>query len=521
MSVKPRNLLVGIDSGTQSTKALLVDGDTGEVLASASSPHQLLSDLPPGHLEQHPQEWFTAMELALQEVLGADGVNPKHVRAIGVSGQQHGFVPLDVDGEVIRPAKLWCDTSTAKQCDEIIARVGGLARFIELTGNPLPPGFTASKIAWLEEIEPANYARLHTVLLPHDYLNFRLTGERRMECGDASGTALLDVRRRAWCEEVVAAIDDDLAAKLPPLIPNDEPCGTLAQDLASKWGMDKSVLVSSGGGDNMMSAIGTGNVAEGVVTVSLGTSGTIFAYSTRPVVDTDGDVAAFCDSTGAWLPLVCTMNVTVATELTKSLFDADDDWLEGAVNSISAGSDGLLLIPYFEGERTPNVPNGTGVWFGANRTTHTPAHFARAAMEGATLGLSVGLAKLQELGARRTEIRLTGGGSNSPAWRQIAADVFGLPVVCLEQRESAAFGAAIQAKWCWQRQQSPDASIADIAGEWVRPVESTRANPDAARSETYRTLGRLHDRVSLSLDGAFNAHREFITGGSESKGHQR
>lgn len=507
-----RNVFVGVDSGTQSTKVVLVDGEDGRILGSAAAPHEMIAGLPPGHLEQHPQDWFAALEAALNEALESSAVNRADVRAVGVSGQQHGLVALDAAGQVIRPAKLWCDTSTARQCDEILGAVGGLSRYIELTGNSLPPGFTASKIAWLKEREPDHYNRLATVLLPHDYLNYRLTGQRRMECGDASGTALLDVRRRTWSAGAIAAIDENLGEKLPPLMPNDEPCGTLRKDLAEKWSLSPQVIVSSGGGDNMMSAIGTGNVAEGVVTVSLGTSGTIFAYSASPIIDPNGEVAAFCDSTGGWLPLVCTMNVTVATELIKSLFGMETDELEQSVSRVPAGSDGLLLIPYFEGERTPNVPSGTGVWFGANRKTHTKSHFARAAMEGATLGLNYGLRRLSELGVQGREIRLTGGGSNSRAWRQIATDVFHLPAVCLRQSESAALGAAMQARWCWQNQRSPGVTIQQIAEAWVKLDEDTRVCPDDARADVYRRLQALHDDLSRALRDSFDAHRDLVTG---------
>lgn len=511
MTRDAHNLIVGVDSGTQSSKVLVVDGDSGAVLAAAAAPHRLIEGLPTGHLEQHPGDWFTAVEQALNEALAAADVNRREVRAIGVSGQQHGFVGLDDAGEVIRPAKLWCDTSTTKQCDDILAKVGGLARYIELTGNGLPPGFTASKIAWLKECEPENYARLSTVLLPHDYLNLRLTGRPRMECGDASGTALLDVRRRTWCQDAICAIDDSLREKLPSLMPADEPWGTLLPELADQWGLTGEVVVSPGGGDNMMSAIGTGNVTDGVVTVSLGTSGTIFAYSSSPVVDAAGEVAAFCDSTGGWLPLVCTMNVTVATELTKSLLGMNNEGLEQAAVSIPAGSEGLVLLPYFEGERTPNVPDGTGVWFGANRRTHTPAHFARAAMEGATLGLNYGLRRLSELGVQGQEIRLTGGGANSAAWRQIAADVFNMPAVCLQQSESAAFGAAIQAAWCWRRRNQEAATVQEIADAWVCTVERTRVDPDPQRAGLYLRMQRLHDELSGALRGTFGLHRELVT----------
>lgn len=512
MSKSGREVIVGIDSGTQSTKVLLVDGGSGEVLASGHASHELISGLPPGHLEQRPEQWYAALEQALKQALAAGDVSPADVCAIGVSGQQHGFVPLDARGCVIRPAKLWCDTSTTAQCQTILQRLGGLERCVALIGNGLPAGFTASKIAWLKDEEPEHYARLATVMLPHDYLNFRLTGTQRMECGDASGTALLNVRTRAWSTEMMAAIDRDLKEKLPPLMPADEAWGELAPELAERWGMRPDVLISPGGGDNMMSAIGTGNVTDGVVTVSLGTSGTIFAYSSAPIVDPQGEVAAFCDSTGAWMPLVCTMNVTVATELVKQLFQFDNDALESAVASVRPGADGLLLVPYFEGERVPNVPNGTGVWFGANRTTHTPAHFARAAMEGATLGLAYGLNRLRELGIRPTEIRLTGGGSNSPSWRQICADVFGTPVICHQQGESAAYGAALQAKWIFARQSAPQTSLNDLAERWVRTVDASRAVPSDGNRDIYRGLARLQTQVGVNLREAFNAHRQYISG---------
>ena len=511
MSANARDVYVGIDSGTQSTKVLLVDGDTGSALGSGSAPHQLIENLPPGHLEQHPQDWFGALEQALGQALESSRIDPARVTAFGVSGQQHGLVALDGAGNVIRPAKLWCDTSTAPQCERILAQLGGVQRFIGLTGNALPPGYTASKLAWLKEHEPDNFDRLATILLPHDYLNYRLTGVQQMECGDASGTALLDVRRRTWCPEVLRAFDDDLADKLPPLAPSDQPCGTLRPELATKWGMRPDVIASAGGGDNMMSAIGTGNVTPGVVTVSLGTSGTIFAYSEIPVIDPQGEVAAFCDSTGAWLPLVCTMNVTVATELVKVLFGLDTAQLEAEAGRIAPGSDGLMLLPYFEGERTPNVPQGTGVWFGANRRTQTPAHFARAAMEGALLGLNYGLRRLLELGITAHEVRLTGGGSNSSVWRRIAASVFDLPVVGLTQSESAAYGAALQAKWCAARRTSPGVSIQELAAQWIQPRAETRVQPEPEDVLRYRELQTLHDQVSRALRESFARHRLLIT----------
>src|SRR5216117_699316 len=222
-----RNLLLGIDSGTQSTKVLVVDARDGKVLASATQEYDLIPGLPPGAKEQHPHTWRDAVASGIRRALRQAKAVAAEVKAIGVSGQQHGFVPLDQNGEVIRPAKLWCDTSTAAECDEIMSNVGGLKATIRAIGNAVLPGFTASKILWLKKHEPDNYRRLATVLLPHDYLNFWLTGERVMEYGDASGTALLDVRKRKWSAPVLDAIDEALAGKLPPLIRSDQPAGTL------------------------------------------------------------------------------------------------------------------------------------------------------------------------------------------------------------------------------------------------------------------------------------------------------
>ena len=237
----------------------------------------------------------------------------------GSSGQQHGLVALDEANEPLRPAKLWCDVSTEEQCEQFKKEFGGTEGLIERIGNPMLPGYTAPKLLWLKENEPANFRRLTTVLLPHDYLNLWLTGERQMEYGDASGTGLMDVRTRKWCKPILKFIDPKLESMLPPLRSSKRPAGLLRSVLREKWGLADDVLVSAGSGDNMMSAIGTGNIRAGVVTVSLGTSGTICAFAEEPVIDPKGEVAAFCDATDHWLPLICTMNVAVATEQVRKL----------------------------------------------------------------------------------------------------------------------------------------------------------------------------------------------------------
>lgn len=505
-----RTLLIGIDSGTQSTKALVVDAKTGAVLGSGTQGYDLIPNLPPGAKEQHPKTWIDATSKAIRQALKGAKAAASEVKAIGVSGQQHGFVPLDKKGDVIRPAKLWCDTSTAAECEEITARIGGLKKTIGALGNAVLPGFTAGKILWLKKHEPKNFARLATVLLPHDYLNFWLTGERVMEYGDASGTALLDVRKRSWSPAALAAIDADLAGKLPPLISSDQPAGRLQASTAKALGLNAGVLVSAGGGDNMMGAIGTGNTRAGVITASFGTSGTIYACADKPVVDPRGEIAAFCDSTNHWLPLLCTMNVTVATEMVRRDFEWTHEKYAAEAAKVAPGSEGLLLLPYLEGERTPNVPNGTGVYFGVTARTFTAGHFARAAMEGVTLGMNYGLRRLAELGVNPKQIRATGGGAKSAVWRQIMADVFNAEVVTLQVSEGAAYGAALQALWSWRLQAGEKIGIDAITDRFVKVNRSETARPKAAAAAAYREVQALQDDLSVSLRSAFDRHRKFV-----------
>jgi xylulokinase len=502
---------IGIDSGTQSTKTILLDAESGEVVAGASRHYDLIEGLPAGHKEQQPAEWIAAVRQTIQTVLEQSGIDRAQVRGIGVSGQQHGFVALDENDQVVRAAKLWCDTSTSPECEEMIEKLGGLEKTIETVGNGVPAGFTASKILWMKRYEPQNFARLRTVLLPHDYINFWLTGRKTMECGDASGTALLDVRNRTWSKAAMDAIDPGVAAMLPDLIASDDVAGTLRDELAAEFSLSRDMIVSSGGGDNMMGAIGTGNVMPGVVTVSLGTSGTIYACAEKPVIDPQGEVAAFCDSTGKWLPLVCTMNVTVATEMVRERFNLSHDDLSNAAASVPAGNDGLMLIPFFEGERTPNAPDATGVYFGLRDKTFSIGHFARAAMEGTTLGLNYGLNRLRELGIRPTEIRATGGGAKSAVWRQILADVFNADVVCVANEEGAAVGAAVQALWAYRKRQGNPASIEDLCAHYIALDETTRAKPETGeRVALYKQMQNLHDQIVRDLRPSFSAHRQLI-----------
>ncbi len=487
-------IALGIDSGTQSTKTIALDIATGELLASAAQSYGLIAGLPPGHLEQDPQEWIDAVNKTVAEVIAALGKRKDDVKAIGVSGQQHGFVPLDKKGKVIRPAKLWCDTSTAAQCQQFEDEFGGAAELIKLAGNTILPGYTAPKILWLKQNEPKNYNALETILLPHDYINFHLTGERGMEYGDASGTGLMDVRTKTWCEPLIDFIDPELAGALPPLSSSRRAFGLLRENLRAEWGLSNEVVVSAGGGDNMMGAIGTGNVQVGVVTVSLGTSGTVYAFADKPVIDPEGEIAAFCDSTDRWLPLACTMNVTVATEQVRKMYGWTHTALEKNIASVPAGAGGLLFLPYLNGERTPNLPLGTGALHGLTCENMTAPHIARSVMEGATLGLAYGLARFRELGIAPTEIRLTGGGSKSAVWRQMCADIFGVPTVCLKSAEGAALGAAIQGGFAQQIATGQSVTLRETCTRLVVLDEATRAEPTAAHAETYtEALSRQGD----------------------------
>ena len=437
------SLVLGVDLGTQHLKALVYDAEARAVLALASAPLELhQSDA--GAAEQHAEWWVDALRDAMAQI------EPKLksvVAAIGVSGQQHGFVPLNSRGDVLAPVKLWCDTSTEPECEVIMTRLGGVDSCIKAAGNPILPGYTASKVLWLKNSPPTLYDEMDCLLLPHDYLNFFLTGERCMEMGDASGTGFLDVRTRTWSKDVLRAIDvdRDLGDCLPQLRTDNEAVGELRQDVASLLGLTAGIPVSIGGGDNMMGAIGTGNVKPGRVTMSLGTSGTVYAYADAPVVDPKGEIAAFCSSTGGWLPLLCTMNCTVSTELMRGLMGVGIEEFESQIASAPPASEGLLTLPFFNGERTPNLPRAKGCLIGIDSRNATPQNMLRSAVEGATFALKFGIDRLTELGVTETEIVLIGGGSKSATWRQIVADICDTSVIVLAQEEGAAFGAALQA----------------------------------------------------------------------------
>jgi len=476
------SLVAGLDIGTQGVKLVVLDPGQRRVVATHGQPLELVSGAD-GSREQHAEWWIAAVRGCFARL---DPVLRGRIAAIGVSGQQHGFVPLDAAGRVLAPAKLWCDTSTQSECAQIMAAAGGADRCIALAGNPILAGYTASKLPWTRRHRPQVYEKLATILLPHDYVNFWLTGECWMEAGDASGTGWLDVRSRRWSPEMLAATDADrdLASCLPPLVPANASF-PVAAAIARELGLPDAVRISAGGGDNMMAAIGTGNVAPGVLSMSLGTSGTLFACADRPVVDAAGAWAAFCSSTGGWLPLICTMNCTVATENVARAFGFDSRDGDVLLVGTRPGADGLGMLPFFNGERTPDLPRAKASFFGMDPGNLTRANAYRAAMEGATYALRNGFDALRAAGLVFTSIRLTGGGSRSAAWRQMVADVFELPVEVPSEQEGAAFGAALQALWATTTSGTQE-ELASLAREHVQLGAGLGARPDAAAGAAYR-----------------------------------
>jgi len=463
---------LGLDVGTQGTKGIVIDTADGTVVARAARSYDLIGGLRPGAAEQHPETWWEAVREVARELSTAPGVDPRQVAGIGVSGQQHGFVALDEAAAVIRPAKLWCDVETVDEAREL----------------DVPTGFTASKILWLKRHEPQHFARLAHVLLPHDYVNFRLTGHMCMEPGDASGTGFFDPVERRFDLAAVEAIDGELAGKLPPLIDSGEPAGELTSAAALELGLQPGILVAAGGGDNMLSAIGSGAVKPGVCVLSLGTSGTLFTYASHPVVDPAGLIAPFCDSTGGWLPLLCVMNVTGVTEEVAALFPGRGHAeLTAAAATEPIGSGGLLFLPYLQGERVPDLPQATGTLLGLRPGGLTPGRLYRAALEGTSLNLAWGLDRLRALGLDFEEVRVVGGGSKNELWCRILADTLGAPVQRLREPESGALGGALQAAWACERQDDAAAQLPALVERFVEP-EGEPFEPGAG-VDAYAELG--------------------------------
>ncbi len=495
------NTVIGIDNGTQSTKVVFYDYKNKSVAASASAGHDLISRKD-GSREQQAAWWIEALKSCFEQI---DPAIKASARGIGVSGQQHGFVPVDKNGEVLHNVKLWCDTSTAEECDELTRLFGGEDKILEEAGNLILPGYTASKILWFKKNFPEKYRRMAHILLPHDYLNYYLTGRVSMEYGDASGTGLLDVRKRCWHKDFIKAMDfdRDLAECLPPLIGPWDCAGMVTAKAAEEFGIPEGIPVSSGGGDNMMGALGTGTSRDGVLTMSLGTSGTLYGYSDTPIVDSGGSLAAFCSSSGGWLPLLCTMNCTVATELMRELFKQGVKEFDEIGSRAPVGAEGILTLPFFNGERTPNLPHGKGCIVGMNTGNVKQENIFRSALESAVLGMKLGLDAFMALGFKPREIRLIGGGAKSRIWRQITADILNLPVVIPENPEAAAMGAALQTLACLDKLEGKTVDILALSREHIRLAEEQSCMPHEENVNKYKTVYKDYTAYVKALSPLF------------------
>jgi len=496
----------GIDNGTQSTKVLIFDYENRKIVQIASAPHELISRKD-GTREQEAQWWIDALKACFEQI--PDDVK-KSIIGIGVSGQQHGFVPVDKEGNVIRPVKLWNDTSTSREAERINNTYGGYEKITHEVGNPVLPGYTASKILWLREQHPQTYEKVHRILLPHDYLNFFLTGSFWMEHGDASGTAFLDIKKRDWDKRVLSIIDDrkDLTELLPPFIESHEIGGYVRKEAAELFGIPEGIPVSSGGGDNMMSAAGTGVIRDGDLAISLGTSGTMYGYSSKPIIDEKQRLAGFCSSTGGWLPLLCTMNCTVGMELYKDMYDIDVKTLDAVSAEANPGSDGVLTIPFFNGERTPNLPYGKGCLVGMDSTNTTKANMLRSSLESAIFGMLMGLEAFEELGFTPESTYLVGGGAKSPLWRQISADILNIPVKLPPIEETAAFGGALQALWAIECRDKGYVDFTEIFDSYSLQAETEPVLPDPENAEIYKHAYASYKEYVETLTPLFTQRKE-------------
>src|SRR5438270_2648224 len=491
-------LCLGLDSGTTTCKGLVIEVNSGKVLAQASAPHSFIEELPRGHVEQDPQTWCDAAERVIESCLEKIGERRNEVVAFGVSGQQHGLVTLDHRNQPVRPAKLWCDTSTAPEAEKLNRALGNVDELIRRTGNTMVPGYTAPKILWLKENEPKNFAHARTILLPHDFLNCWLTGERQMEYSDASGTGLLDVQSRSWCETLAEFIDKDLLAKFPPLRSSTRPAGLLRSTLREKFQVG-DVLVSAGGGDNMLGALGTGNITAGPLSISLGTSGTLYAFAEAPIIDPRGEISAFCDSTDHWLALACTMNVASAVDRVRDLFGWEMNALEKNVARAQPGANGLMFLPYFDGERLPNLPNGCGVIHGLNSSNTNRHDIARALIEGIVVAQAQGMKRLVELGIRADELRITGGGAKSATVSQIVSELFGLPVVGVKRRERAAIEVTVRVACTYGQTGGDPMPLEKIVKSAVKTDRKTRAEPGKEKETIYAELSGRHADLTQKM----------------------
>ncbi len=480
--------VAGIDSSTQSTKVVVVDVATGKVEATTRAAHPTTE---PPKSEQDPRQWWNALETAFSTI---DPSTRAKIVAVSVSGQQHGLVLLDHDGSPLRPAKLWNDTESAPQADRLVAKLGAEV-WADRCGVVPVPAITVTKLAWVADVEPHLIESIRSIMLPHDYLTWRLSGNHVTDRGDASGTGWWDPASGQYQNDLLTAAgaNRDLLACLPEVLGPTDQAGPITPEAAAALGLSHSVIVGPGSGDNMAAALGLG-LRSGEIAMSLGTSGTVFGVAEQPAKDEQGFVAGFADATGHFLPLVCTLNATKVTDMVAATIGADQDEFAELSLQVGPGAGGVTLVPYFDGERTPNLPTSTGLMTGLRPTT-SRAQLARAAHEGVLCNLLEAVDALAAVGVTGgNQIRLVGGGSKSVAYRQILADLTGASIRVPDEQEAPAIGAAVQAAVA-----TGHGSFDQVTDQWGLRQGGVVVDPAAAADEQVRNRYREASKAAASL----------------------
>ena len=484
---------LGIDVGTGGSRALLIDG-AGRVRHAFTAPHRDMAMERPLWAEQDPDDWWAASQKAVVGVLREAHVNGDAIQGIGLSGQMHGSVLLDVDGKVIRPALIWCDQRSQSQVDAINAKVGR-DNVLAYTANPVLTGFTLPKFLWVRDHEPANYERVRHLLLPKDYLRFKLTGDYATEVSDASGTALFDVVKRRWSREMASALGLD-ASILPKVYESAEVTGVVSAEAAQATGLRAGTPVVGGGGDQAASAVGNGIVSPGIVSCTIGTSGVVFAHLDQPNFDPLGRVHTFCHAVpGKWHVMGVTQGAGLSLQWFRNQMapGLSYDELMAEASTAPVGSQGLFWLPYLMGERTPHLDAlARGGWVGLT-AGHQRPHLIRSLVEGVSYSLRDCLGILHDLGVNPTAVRLSGGGAKSPFWRQLLANVFAARATTLESQEGSAYGAALLAAVG----TGAYANVEEACAATIREVDSL--DPQLHESRTYQRGYEIYQKLYPAL----------------------
>ena len=490
---------LGIDVGTGGTRALLVD-DRGRVTDSFAAPHLDMRMERPLWAEQDPQNWWDAAIQAVRGVLASRKTDPAAIRGIGLSGQMHGLVLLDSEGRVIRPSLIWCDQRSQIQVDRINAALG-VENVVAWTANPPITGFTLPKLLWVRDNEPENYRRVHKVLLPKDYVRFRLTGDCATDVSDASGTGLFDVVNREWSAEMTAGLDIDPSV-LPSAVESDRVTGAVSPGAAAETGLNEGTPVVGGAGDQAASAVGNGIVQAGIASCTLGTSGVVFAHMTAPLYDPRGRVHTFCHAVpGAWHVMGVTQAAGLSLQWFRNTFAPGSgyDSLMAEARRAAPGSEGLYWLPYLMGERTPHLDAlARGVWVGIT-ARHTRAEMIRSLLEGVSYSQKDCLNIIEGMGVDVGFVRASGGGARSAFWRQLLADVLEKRVAVLEREEGSAYGAALLAL----AGTGGSGSVEEVSRKTVREVG--RYEPDPGTTGTYRQGHAVYRSLYPALKSVYRS----------------